>query len=1043
MLDKIIDFFASRHLLSNLLYIAVIIGGCLAWINTNKEELPEVTFDSARITIRYPGATAEEVEFFITREVEKKLKGLDGIYRITSNSSEAVSSINVEIEPDYGDIEEVITEIRNTVLDVDLPTDVIEDPNVRVFKTTKKAILDVSLIHKDHPILSPESRRLLQQYALALETRLVNEPEINSVNKSGYLEPEIKIELDPEQLNRLELPFNTVMRTIRNNNIRQPAGNLEIDKEPKVTLSAELNNVEDLKNLIVQGGFEGNLFRLGDIATIEDTYAKNKEIIKVNGHEAIMFNVVKNSSYGILEALDAVYRALDGFKENNIADSQIDIILLDDESIDLRNRIDLISVNGLIGFALILITLFIFLDWKSGLWVAMGIPFTLCFTMIVSFLMGQTINGMTLAAVIIVMGIVVDDAIVVAENITRMSRSGYSLQDAVVKGTSFVMLPVIASIVTTCVAFIPLYFFDNHIGKMIACMPAIIFLMLGSSLLESFFILPGHMNLGSLRKKARESKEAIGHWFDRIESIYEKFLKQALRVWWLVTILFIGFLLAVAHITKENIKYVMFPNEETRDLVLTGKTENGMRRYETAQKVTEIENIVSAYYGKEVVGMRTEIARSRRGGAVEENAFRMIIEIVPKEERIKSADQIIKEIESEMKKLSGFQKLRFSKSRWGQGSGSPIEVVVQQNNDEIRTKVVNEIMDAMRSRKDLKNIENDFSLRVPEYKIHLNREMITRLSIDPNDIASTFRAALEGSILYEYTNGDEDIQVRLTTTEAAKSDIEKLLDLPVENRNNYLVPLRNVVSVEKVDSPITIQRRELKRTNLVFSDIEEGSQLTPLDIAEDFEKNVFPEILSRYPTTSLSFGGEIYDTRESSNNLINAVILVVLLIFIVLAILFNSLWRPIVIMLTIPFGVACILLAFYLHGKLLFGFYAAVGALGLAGVVINDSIIMLVKLDHDYPSRKKENRSSTVIASIAKTRLRAVFLTTLTSVAGLLPTAYGFAGYDAKLAEMMLALTWGMVGGTFITLLLVPCIFQGEKKFLSLFHKEQNTSYAA
>jgi len=1015
----------------NFLFVAVVIGGIFTWQHTNKEELPDVTFDRIRISVRYPGAPAEDVEFFVTKPIEEQLRGLDGVYRIQSSSSVGEANITVEIEQDYPDFNEALAEIRNGVLDVELPNEVLDDPSIRVFKTSKKAILDVALLHRDYPILDVEGRRTLQQAALALENQLVSLPEVHSVNRSGYLQEELQVKTDPEKLLKYEIPFNTVMRQIRENHVRSPAGALEAEREPRVTLLSELDTPDKLRDLIVQGGFDGQVVRLGDVADVATGYERTTSISKVNGHEAVMFSVVKNSSTGILDALTAVNRLIANFQSNNLKNSPVEIVLLDDESIDVRNRLRIIAINGIIGFVLIVAALFIILNIRAGIWVAMGIPFTFCATMIIASMMGYTINGTTLAAVIIVMGMVVDDAIVVAENITRLMHSGVARMTAVVQGTAFMLMPVLASIVTTCVAFLPLFYFSGHQARIITFIPPVIFLMLGASLVESMFILPGHMLLrvpslkGLFGRAPRRNaaREERAHWFERVERNYAALLTHLLRHKPLVFLLFAALLGLAIYIGQHRMKFEMFPNEETRDIVLSGMTAPGTDRLATARMVRRIEDAILPYVGREVVGFRTDIAQSRRGGAVEENQFRSLIEIVPKEKRTKSADQLVKEFEHAIAALDGFQKIRFAKSRWGQASGSPIEIIVQQSNDTLRHDAAEQLATAMRALPMLKNVEIDEGLRVPEYRVDINRDVIKRLSIEPADVVSTFRAALQGTVLYEFTNGDEDIRLRLTTTDAAKSDIERVLDLPVENRNDYLVSLRNIVSVRQVESPTTISRLDLKRTTRVFADMAEGARTTPLDIGRDIERDLFPAVLTQHPTTLLSFGGEIRDTRESRSDLKSAVIMVILLIYVILAVLFNSLGKPLIIMLAIPFGLVGVILTFYLHGKLVYGFYAAVGAIGLAGVVVNDAIIMLVKLTHDFDPDTPGLDVNSETARIAGSRLRAVILTTLTTVAGVLPTAYGFAGYDAMLAEMMLALAWGLAFATVITLVLIPAVF--------------------
>jgi len=725
--------------------------------------------------------------------------------------------------------------------------------------------------------------------------------------------------------------------------------------------------------------------------------------------------------------LDAVQNVVDDFTANNLRHSNIQLVILDDESFDVRNRLGIIATNGAIGFTLILITLFLFLNKRAGVWVAMGIPFTVCLTLIFTMMMGYTINNVTLAAVIIVMGIVVDDAIVVAENIGRFRSRGFNSQEATVKGTAQVFMPVLASVVTTCIAFIPLFFFSGRFGSFVSFIPPIVFLMLFASLLESLVILPGHLHLKMphfLRRSQYKQTlpEGKPHWFDHIEDRYGDLLIRLLKYKYLIFAVFIALLAGSLMIAKQTMSFVLFPHTETREIVLLGTADKKANRYETAMLSKEIETLIEPYIGKEVVGFRTEIARSRHGGVAKENSFRMIIEIVPKEERSRSADDLVNLWKSQTEKVTGLKKLVIQKSRWGQSSGSAIDVLVQENNDALRNQAAETLLASMQQHSDLINGEIDRPLTLPEYKIDIQREKVKRLDINPRDISTTFRASLEGNILYELPKDNEHVDVRLSVIGSAKQDIESILNIPVENRADYLAPLGDLVTVNKIMAPTSITRRDTRRATTVYADLKQDANKTPLQIAEDLENGVFRDIVSRQPSTSLNFDGEVADTRESQNDLRNAIIMVVFLIFAVLVMLYNSITRPLLIMLAIPFGVVGVILAFWLHGQTLFGFFAAIGTLGMAGVVINDAIIMVAKLDQEY-DKQAATPVNEKIARIAQTRLKAVILTTLTTVAGVLPTAYGVAGYDAMLAEMMLALAWGLLFGSVITLLLVPCLY--------------------
>jgi len=1020
MLDRVIGFFVHRHLLTNMVYALVLVAGVIAWSNLKKEELPDITFDTVRVSVNYPGASAEEVEYHITEPLEEALGAVEGIYRISSSTAAGSSVITAELEAQTADIEAIVTEIRQEVLAVDLPDEIRDDPRIRVFKTSRKAIIDIGLILTGEHLLDTKKRRWLQTRALVLEKRLLALPEVSRVSRSGYLDDEIHIRADPEKLRAYNIPFNTVMNEIRRNNVRQPAGSIETIHEPKVTLYGELRTPEEIRALAVQGGFDGQVVRLGDIAEVSYGHEKNTGVLKINGYEGLFLKVSKSSRVGILEALQAVNREIEDFRSLQKMTPELQLVILDDESVDLRNRLSIIGINGAIGFVLILITLFLFLDFRSGFWVAVGIPFSFCFALAGALLIGYSINNITLAAVIIVMGIVVDDALVVAENIKRRTSSGVPLYQAATEGTSMVFLPVVASILTTCIAFVPLLYFQGRFGVMVSFIPAVIALMLAGSLLEALFILPGHLTLSA---RSQESSKCE-HWFEIWESFYERILKRLLPFRWILLTLFVLGFGASILLAGSTMRFVMFPDEETREIRLSGQTTQESLQYETARLTQPLEDLVRGGLGNDIAGFRNEIAKSRHGSAVQDNVFRMRIELYPKEKRGKTADQLIKEWQQAMDSSKTLTKLRFSKTRHGQDSGSPVEVIVKDDHESVRRAAAEALAKAMRNVPGLTNIETDQPKTSTEYLITLRRDKVKRLDIDPSEAALTLRAALAGTVLYEFSSDNEPVGVRFSVSIPSKQSIASLLELPVENKSNYLVPLRNIINVEQVEKPNSIVHLDRVRYTSIYADIERDSKLSPLQYAETLENKIFPSVIASHPSTTLEFDGEIRDSRESGRDFATAVFSVVTLIFIVLVLLFNSLRKALLIMLTIPFGLTGIIAAFVLHGVVFYGFFAVIGALGLAGVIVNDAIIMITTLDREIASTQAGQNLHDSIAKAASTRLRAVLLTTLTTVAAMLPTAYGWAGYDPMLAQMMLALTWGLVGGTLVTLVLVPCLYQ-------------------
>lgn len=1081
-MEKLIAFFARRHLLTNFITLGVLLGAVLAWNITPKEELPNFELNIVVVSTVYPGAAPEDVELLVTKRLEEKLKGIDGVYEIRSTSTVGSSSIRIEFEAGFKDIDNAVDEIRNQISSVRLPDEVRDQPVVRQFKTSRKAVIDVGLYLDGVPLLDDTGRDKLQKFAIALENRLTSLPEVSEASSSGYLKRELQIHLIPARLRYFNVSISEIVTVLKKNNLRVPAGSLEDHLDTKLTVRGWLDDPVKLRSLIIRTGFDTPALTLGEVAVIKHGFEKNESYRKINGCEAITYQIRKTASADILNATDAVNRAVAEFNRDTLKGTGVKAILMDDESVDVRNRLSLITWNGLIGFLLIMLFLFLFMDFKTGFWVAMGIPFTFAFIMIVFPLLGYSINNITLAAVIIVMGMIVDDAIVVAENISRMEQNGMDRKTAAIKGTANVFLAVTGSIITTAVAFIPLLFFAGRFGQMVSFIPPIIIYMLFGSLIESTLVLPSHLSLHMpaklqhrlrfFRKDPDKTKEP--HWFLAVEKWYEQKLHSLLHHRLLIIICFLILLGTAGWLALNKFTFVLFPREEVTQLRIIGTMPPGTGRLTTAKSIRPIELMLDADMGINIVNYRTSIARSRRGGAADQNAFSFNVELVPKESRKSTTTEIIKKWQQKLDSFKQFDRLYIAKTRFGSSSGSAVEVVIHENNDDRRLKIARELARAMRRIPGLSNIEIDEPLQNPEYQIMLNRERLGRLGVDPSSVSTSLRTILEGTIIDELNDGDEEVDIRVSMQPQYKKSIHQVLNLPVQNNSTYLVPLASLVTAVKTKKPSAISRINHKRSTWVYADIGENNRrrrpktpqtkpgavqkkpgqsmqskktaprtaaetnrrarrikrtqtkpvaITPIQAAEHLETKVFPELRKKYPSASFSFTGEIKDTRESGNDIGVATGLVIFLIFMILALLFNSLTRPVIIMLTIPFGTAGIILTFWIHGIEAFGLFSAIGALGLAGVVINDSIVMISKLDEEYDSFHPEMTTNDRISAIAATRLRAVLLTTFTTVAGVMPTAYGVAGYDAMLSQMMLALSWGLLFGTLITLILVPTIY--------------------
>ncbi|MFK7824823.1 MAG: efflux RND transporter permease subunit [Oligoflexales bacterium] len=1023
-MKQLIAYFARRNLLINVILIGFISSAIFLWPKVGKEEMPEFETNWLRINVRFPGAVAEDVELFVTKQIEKRLKGISGLQQIRSTSAFGSSSFSISFDQNVEDTKELIQTIKDAVERTSLPSEV-EEPIYSRFTSSEKAILDIAIYHKDFHLLDLESRTTLQRYALAFEQRILALPEISGSNQQGYLRPEIRILINPDKLKKFNLSLTEVRSQIQTQNVRMPVGSMSDTDETEISITSELDSIDALENLVVRGSFAGKKIRLRQIATIKNAFAKSNTIRKAHGHEAIIYNIKKNASTDIISAQEAAMKFIEKFKKEH-ANAPIGIVTADDESYDVRNRLSLIGSNGLIGFILIIIVLFIFLDLKSGIWVAMGIPFTLAFTLIGSVVLGYSVNNMTLAAIIIVLGIVVDDAIIVAENIARYREKGMNTFEAVVEGTRNVILPVTASILTTCAAFLPLFFFSGWYGLLVKYIPPIIFLMLFASLIESGFILPGHLNAPLTIKKNKSEIKRVSK-FAKIEDIYSNILAFILRGKYPVILAFIGLMFGAIQLFQKEFKFVMFPREETKEISIRATGPDDLNRFEMAKLVQALEEIFIK--DKSVVkAVLTRIGQNRRGGAVKENKASIRVEILPPSERSIPLSALMKKWQTQADKLQGFKNIKFMKSRWGSASGSPIEIEIRENDDHQRNMVAEQLRDALEAHPALTNAEIEKPIEKQEYRLFLQHEKVAKLGVDPSELARTLRAYVEGQILYQINKGEEEVDVRIVGIDSYKYQIADILELRAANKRSYLVPFKNLVEVQKRKKPANIERINYKRVGKIYADFQADTNVTPLEIAEDFEDRVFPELIKSSPTTVLRFRGEVEDSRESQSDFGFSIKFVMGLIYILLVLLFGSLSIPILIASIVPFGLVGVIFAFWAHGMTQYGFFAVIGTLGMIGVVVNDAIIMVSKLE--------ENGNHEDIAKIAATRLRPIIVTTLTTAAGLFPTAYGIAGYDSMLAEMMLAMGWGLVFATSITLVFLPCLYSGYQQLINFFKKE-------
>lgn len=1052
MKETIIAYFTNRHLLVNLMTVVVLVGGFLAWQNMPREELPGIDLWGVSITVSYPGASPDEVDQLITSPIESSIRSISGIDRIKSHARSGVSSTVVYINKDIITLDEATNEIRNRVLMLKLPG----KPYIRKHTTEDDAIMTIGIYDPSVQRLDDGKRRNLQEFALSLQNRILKLQEVSSADLAGYHKPEFRIEADPARMNRYNTPLSEVMKAIKENHVRGPAGDLANLKNERVTIRSALDTKEKLENTVIRETFEGTGVRLRDVARVQSTFAESESLSKLNGHEAVFMNIVKNGSSGIIETTTQVRKELNRVQSSQDSDRGYSIQVVSDQSRGVDNRMSLVVSNGAIGFLLIILTLLAFLNLSSAIWVAMGIPFSMAFTLMIANIMGYSVNNVTLAGMIIVLGMVVDDAIVVAENIHRLREKGVPPHRAAAEGAAYVLLPITASILTTIMAFIPLLGFENKFAAVNEPFPVIISIMLLASIIESILILPAHLvmpapawlrkiysfglvqKFTSLAKQWTKGKKETGtktvrkkkgkgpaekkaHWFDRVEESYARSLEKVLarRKRFLLLFLLIPLLAVVLFAT--GMRFVLFPKKEVTETIVSVAAPGMMTLADQERLSRQVDRVLEEYRGKDVLAYQSSMTLGKWGSGERLNRIIWKIQLKPRDRREKSLVQLEEEWKDKLKDLEGLSDVQMRQARFGQESGRPLELWLQDNNNDRRRKVAERLARELEDMPAVENLLIERPGETNEYHISIDGQKAARLGISPSRSGQILRTIVEGRTLYNILIDNIETGVRLVVPQEHRSSLDRVLAIPVANRGHYLIPLSEILSSELVSSPSVIYKEDGIRTVRVYAGIVRGSDESPLSIARQVEEKILPKIHRDFPTTLIQWGGEVKDSRETSRDFLGAILMVLFLIYSLMAILFNSMTRPLVVMLAIPFGVAGIIIALRAHGIDQFGIFTSVGALGLSGIVVNDAIVMIVRLQDTIRDAKKVTPA--LITEAARTRVRPVVMTTISTVAGLLPTAYGVAGYDYIISDMMLAISWGLIVGTVVVLFLIPILF--------------------
>ncbi len=1011
-MQSLFRYFAERHTLAYLLTIIVMLFGLATMLQINRAQYPKVDLGQMVITTNYPGAAPEDVELNVTNRIEDELKSVTDIRRLVSMSMENLSIIIVDIEPDASDPDGVKQEVREAVFRVtDLPEEVTESSLITDIKTSIFPILEVGLTG-DMPY--PELRELARRF----EKKLKDIPGVASVQRYGYRDREVQVEVSPDRIRELQLPMQQIITAIRQRNIQATGGSLEsFTSEKNVVTLAQFRDPLDVGKVIVRSSFDGPLLTVSDIASVIDGFEEERVLSRINGHPAISFLINKSESADIIRTVNAI-RELVAREEQQLPEGVRFIDGLDFSQY-VQNQLSIVLTNGLIGLVFVLVTLALFLNIRAAFWVALGIPFTLLGTIALLPVFDVDLDGITLTSMIIVIGIVVDDAIIISENIFQRREQGEPPLVAVINGTYHVYKPVVTTVLTTFLAFAPMFFMPGMLGKFVFVIPLTITLALFVSLFEAFFVLPAHILPGLARHGAGGSDTVVRNWFLPVRAWFERLLLSLLRFRYVLV--FLGFvsLGGALYYGFNFISYILFPTKGADAFNIWMELPVGSSLNATSAKAAEFEALLEELPDDEVSAYLTRVGSQADIIPIEqENFAELAVKLTPYGNRKRSADDIVDAIRQRAAEIGGVENLTFFVVSGGPPVGKPVTIRIVGADDPVRKALADSVYSYLSAIEGVTDVDRDDKPGKEQIEIQVVDDKLSRLGLSVADIAQNVRIAYDGQVVTSVRYGEEDVDFRVMLQKYARQKLEYLKELSIPNPSGRLIPLSEVAGFRSGPGPSTFHHYDGERSITISAEVDQ-QRLTPLEAMQSVERHF--DLDQAYPGAKFVFGGEAQESAESLKGLFIAFGIAALGIYFLLILLFNSVTQPLLVMMSIPFAVIGVVIAFAVHGEV-FSFLGLLGVVGMAGVVVNDSLVLV-----NYLNEKRSEKSTipldVLVAGGTADRLRAIILTTVSTAAGLLPLAYGVGGTDANMMPMALALGWGLLLATPLTLVLIPCLY--------------------
>lgn len=1035
-MKRLIAWFAANGVAANLLMIVVVVGGLLTLPNVRQEVFPEFDLNYISVSVPYPGAAPEEVEKAITSRIEERIASIEGIEKITSSAAEGAGAVTIEVMP-RADIRSVLDEVKNRVDAIDTFPDDAEEPLVRQVEV-RHHVVSIAVHGKNADELA------LKQIAEHVRDDLTSTAEITQVELSSARPYEVSIEVSEDAMRAYGLTFDDVARAVRMSSLDLPGGSVKTSAgEVLLRTSGQAYTGDQFGDIVLRTRADGTRLYLRDVAQVVDGFEDTDQRAVFDGDPTVMVDVFRVGEQSALAISAAVTRYLD--EQIAYLPAGIKLTAWNDESEVLRDRLDMLRRNGIQGLCLVFAALALFLQFRLAIWTTIGIPVSFLGAVWLMPTLGVSINVLSLFSFILVLGIVVDDAIVVGENVVKKKEAGRTGMEAAVSGTQEVAIPVIFGVLTTVAVFCPMLVAPGIMGNIMKTFPLIVIPTLLFSLVESQLILPSHLK--HVVFSADEPRRGIRGLWKRVQSgamaglrwvttnVYRPVLEIALS--WRYTVLAVG--LAVLMVTGSLVssgwlRVRFFPEAEADHVVANLTMPQGTPAAVTAGAIARLEAAaatVGEEYDRRMApdsggaikhtfvshGGQSEGGRGSSGSRSSSGSHlgMVTLQLAPSEDRDFPSSEVAKRWRELTGQIPDVVELSFVGSMVH--GGDPIDIELSSNDIDDLVAAADRLKRALAGYPGVAEVNDSFRPGKQELQLAIKPEAQS-LGLTLSDLARQVRQAFYGEEAQRVQRGREDLRVMVRYPADQRRSLADVENMRIRTPDGSEVPFSTVATVEHGRGYATIKRTDRKRVVNVTADVDTKTSSED-EVLADLAAGLLPQLTVDYPGLRYSLEGQRRDRVESYEAMGRGMIVALFVIYALMAIPLGSYVQPLIVMTAIPFGIAGAIWAHVILGMTL-SFMSSFGVIALVGVVVNDSLVLV-----DYVNRHRSDEPSlfNVVRDSGMARFRPIMLTSLTTFAGLTPLLLERSFQAQFVIPMAVSLGFGVLFATGVSLLMVPCTY--------------------